>query len=117
LRQPEHVGAMHDQRVGVRNIQAGFHDSGRKQDVVFAVIEGGDDVFDQARWHLAMPDRNLHLRHILVEKILDARKVFDPRRDVECLAAAVALAQQRLADHQGIVGRDESSHRQPIDRG
>ena len=37
LRQPEHVGAVHDQRVGGRDIEAGLDDRGRKQDVVFAV--------------------------------------------------------------------------------
>ncbi len=63
-----------------------------------------------------MRDRDLHLRHILVEKILDAREIFDPRHHVEGLSAAVAFAQQRLADHQGIVRRDEGADREPIDR-
>ena len=36
--------------------------------------------------------------------------------DIERLAAAVALAQQRLAHHQRIERRDEGAHRQPVDR-
>ena len=36
--------------------------------------------------------------------------------DVERLAAAVALAQQRLAHHQRIERRHEGAHRQPVDR-
>ena len=63
-----------------------------------------------------MGDRDLHLRHVLVEKILDAGEILDPRHHVERLSAAIALAQQRLADHQGIVRRDEGAHREPIDR-
>ena len=64
-----------------------------------------------------MGDRDLHLRHVLVEEILDAGEVLDPRHDVERLSAAVAFAQQRLADHQGIVRRHEGAHREAIDRG
>ena len=40
LGEAEHVGAMHDQRVGVGDVEAGFDDRGREQDVVFAVVEG-----------------------------------------------------------------------------
>ena len=36
--------------------------------------------------------------------------------DVEGLAAAIVLAQQGLADHDRIEGRDIGAHRQPVDR-
>ena len=117
LRQPEHVGAVHDQRVGGRDIEPGLDDRGREQDVVFAVVERRHDVFDHGRRHLAVGDRDLHLRHVLVEEILDAGEVLDPRHHVERLPAAIAFAQQRLADHQGIVRRHEGAHREAIDRG
>ena len=116
LRQAEHVGAVHDQRVGGGDIEAGLDDRGREQDVVFAVVERRHDVLDHGRRHLAVRDRDLHLRHVLVEEILDAGEVLDPRHHVERLPAAIAFAQQRLADHQGIVRRHEGAHRQPIDR-
>ena len=64
-----------------------------------------------------MRERNLRLRHVLVEKVLHAREILDPRHHVERLTAAIAFAQQRLADHQRIVWRDEGADRQPIDRG
>ena len=54
--------------------------------------------------------------HVLVEKILDPGEILDPRHDIERLAAAIALAQQRLADHQGIVRRHEGTHREAVDR-
>ena len=94
LREPEHVGAVHDQRVGGGNIEAGFDDGGRQQDVVFAVVERRHDVLDHGRRHLAVRDRDLHLRHVLVEEILHAGEVLDARHHVERLAAAIALAQQ-----------------------
>jgi hypothetical protein len=42
-------------------------------------------------------------------------EVFDARADAKRLAAAIALAQQRLA-HDRIERRNEGAHRQPIDR-
>ena len=39
LRQAEHVGAVHDQGVRGRNIEAGFDDRGRQQHVELAVVE------------------------------------------------------------------------------
>ena len=54
---------------------------------------------------------------MLVEEILHAGEVLDPRRHVKRLAAAIAFAQQRLADHQRIVRRHKRAHREPIDRG
>ena len=42
LREPKHVGAMHDHRIGARNVEAGFDDRRRQQDIVLAVVEGAD---------------------------------------------------------------------------
>src|SRR5579872_7128701 len=42
LRKPEHVGAMHDHGVGAWNVEAGFDDRRRQEDVVLAVVEGAD---------------------------------------------------------------------------
>ena len=63
-----------------------------------------------------MRDRDLHLRHVLVEEILHLGEIVDARHHIERLAAAIALAQQRLADHQRIVRRDEGADREAIDR-
>ena len=43
-------------------------------------------------------------------------EILDARADIERLAAAIALAQQRLAHDQRIERRDEGAHRQPVDR-
>ena len=77
LRQAEHVGAVDDQRVGGRDVEAGLDDGGRQQHVVLAVVERRHDVLELGRRHLAVRDRDLHLRHVLVEELLDARR--DPR--------------------------------------
>jgi hypothetical protein len=57
--------------------------------------------------------RDLHLRHVLgAGTRLRSARSLDARHDVEALAAAIALAQQRLADRQRIERRDEGAHRQ-----
>ena len=68
LREAEHVGAMHDQRVGAGNVEAGFDDRGRQQDVVFAVVEGADLVLELGRRELAVGDDEFRLRHVLAQE-------------------------------------------------
>ena len=63
-----------------------------------------------------MGDRDTHLRNVLVEEILRAGEVLDTRTDIESLAAAIALAQQRLTYDQGIERRHEGANGKPIDR-
>ena len=116
LRQAEHVGAVHDQRVRGRDVEAGLDDRGREQHVVFAVVEGRHDVFQRGRRHLPVRDDDARFRHVLVEIGLHFGEIVDARRDVERLASAVALAQQRLAHNNRIKGRHEGAHREPVDR-
>ena len=116
LRQAEPVGAMHDQRIGGRNVEAGLDDGRRQQHVIFAVVEGRHDVVEHGRRHLAVRDRDAHLRNILVEKLLGARQILDARTHIERLPAAIFLAQQCLANRDWIEWRHESPHRQTIDR-
>ena len=52
----------------------------------------------------------------VAQEVADLGEIGDARHDIEALAAAIALAQQRLADHQRIEGRDEGAHRQAVDR-
>ena len=116
LGEAEHFGAMHDQRVGVGQVEAGFDDGGRQQHVVLAVVEGGHDVFQLARRQLAGGARERQLRHRLAQEVGDLVEVGDARGDVEALAAAVALAAQRVADDHRIERRDVGAHGEAIDR-
>ena len=94
LRQAEHVGAMHDQRVGGGDVEAAFHDVGGDQHVDLAVVERRHHVFQRGRRHLAVGHRRLYLRHRGLEKLLRLAKIGDARRDIEALPAAIMLAQQ-----------------------
>ena len=63
-----------------------------------------------------MGARDLQLRRRLGQELGHLVQVGDARHDVEGLAAAVALAPQRLADDHGIEGRDVGAHGEPVDR-
>ena len=116
LRQAEHVGAMDDHGVGARNVEAGFDDRGRQEDVVLAVVEGADLVLELARRHLAVGDDEFALGRVLAQERRRFVEVLDARADIERLSAAIALAQQRLADDQRVERRNEGAHREPVDR-
>ena len=91
LRQPEMVGVMHDQRVGVGDIEPGFDDGGRQQHVELAVVEIVHDVVEFARRHLAIGDDERHFRHMVAQELGDVRLILDPRHHIERLPAAIFL--------------------------
>ena len=116
LGEAEHVGAMHDQRVGARDVEAGLDDRGGEEDVVFAVVEGRHLVFEFGRRHLTVRDDDLGLRHRLAQEGLRLVELLDARADVEALAAAIALAEQGFAHQEFVERRNESAHGEPVDR-
>ncbi len=116
LRQTEAVGAVHDQRVGGRNVEPGLDDVGGDQQVELAVVERRHDLLQLLRRHPAVGDGDLHLGHQMVELLRELRLVLDPGADIEGLAAAVVLPQDRLAQHHGVGRQHEGAHRQAIDR-
>src|SRR3546814_14461072 len=63
LGKAEPVGAVDDQRVGARNIEARFDDRRRYQHVLFAVVKGAHPLLDLARRHLAVGDDIFDLGH------------------------------------------------------
>ena len=108
---------MDDQRIGARDVEARLDDRRRKQNVVLAVVEGADLVLELGRRHLPVRDDELRLRHVLAQERRRLVEILDARAHVERLAAAIALAQQRLAHDQRVERRDEGAHREPVDRG
>jgi hypothetical protein len=62
-----------------------------------------------------MGDRDAHFRHAAVEEGFGLRQLLDARAYVERLAAAEALAQQRLAHDQRIERRHRGTHGEAID--
>ena len=63
-----------------------------------------------------MRHRKFDLGRDLAQPLGNLVEIGDPRRDVEYLAAAVALAHDRLADRHRVIRHHERAHRQPVDR-
>src|SRR3546814_2886271 len=57
LGKAEHVGAVDDDGVGARDVEAGLHDVGRQQDVEATVGEGGHHVLQLGRRHAPVGER------------------------------------------------------------
>ena len=63
-----------------------------------------------------MGGAELDLRNMVAQEVCLLFDIGDARTDIEALAAAIMLAQQRLADDDGIEGRDIGADRQPVER-
>ena len=107
---------MDDHGVGGRDIKPAFHDGGGQQHIILAVIKGVHDVIEFPRRHLPVRHHGFYFRHIFFEEGIRVGEVRDARAHIKALAAAIALAQQRFADHHRIKRRDESAHSQPVHR-
>ena len=116
LGEPEHVCPVDDKRVRARDVEAAFDNRGREQHIIFALIEGGHDVFELARRHLSVGDDEGDFRHMRAEEILQLVEIGDARRHEKGLPATILFAQQRLAQCDGIFLGDVGAHRQAVDR-
>ena len=116
LGEPERVGVVDDDRVHVRDVEAGLDDRRADQDVGLARREVEHHLLEGSLVHLAVADDDPGLgqqRAQLVRLRLDR---LDPVVDEEDLAAAVQLAQDRLPDEAGRRLGDVGLDRQPIFR-
>ena len=103
--QAEAVGAVNDDGVGIRNIQAALDDGGGQQHVGLAVDELGHDLLQLVAVHLAVADDDAGVRQERAELLghgLDGHHAVVQEED---LAAAVQLALDGVADHALVVWR------------
>src|SRR5215213_2576023 len=115
LCQAEHVGAIHDKRIGGGDVEAGFYDGRRQEYVVFAVVEPGHDVLKFGRRQAAVRDSEPCFRHQGPDRRGDFTEIGNARHDEKALAAAIKLAQERFANDHGIEGRDVGSYSQAVE--
>ena len=122
LREAEQVGAVHDQRVRLRDVEARLDDRRRAQHVVVAAQELEHDPLELAVAHLAVRDPDPYLGHEapqLLGRLVDR---LDAVVQEERLAAPLELAADRLRDERLVpladvradglaVGRRRRDHR------
>ena len=97
LREAEAVGAVDDDRVGGRHVDAALDDRRAEQQVGALVVEVEHHLLEVALAHLAVADHDARLRHELRQLLRLLLDRLDAVVDEVHLAAAAQLAQAGLA--------------------
>ena len=114
LRQAVAVGAIDDDRVGVRNIETVFDDRRGQQHVELARDEVEHGALERVLVHLAVAHHDARFGNQPPHQVADRKDRFDTIVDEEDLAAAFELAANRPADHLLIEFDDVGLDRQAI---
>src|SRR5258706_1342995 len=113
LRKAELVGAIHDDGVGGRNVDAGFDDGRAQQDIEARLVEVAHHQFEFAFRHLAVCDTDARLRQQLREAFLHVTDGIDLVVQEVHLAAAFQFTQCGFTDESVADRGTESLDRQP----
>jgi len=116
LGQAQLVGAVDDDGIGARHVDAGLDDGRAHQQVEAAVVEVAHDPLQVALAHLAVGDLYAGLGHQgldLLRRVLDGLDLVVQEVD---LSAAVDLALAGLLDQRVAPGRDEGLDRMALHR-
>ena len=111
LAEAEQVGAVDDERVHRRHVDAALDDRGADEHVVLALPEVEHDLLERALVHLAVGDRDARLGHELADVRGDVLDVLHPVVHEEHLALAQQLAADRLGDGAVVVLADVGEDR------
>ena len=112
LREAELVGALHDDRVGGRDVDARLDDGRAEEQVVALLVELAHDVFELALAHLSVRDGDARFGNQcgeLLAAVLDRLHLVVQEVD---LAAALEFADDGLADEARLLGVHKGLDRQ-----
>jgi hypothetical protein len=98
LGEAERVRPVDEDRVGIRDIQAGFDDRRADEDVCRARRKREHHLLEHAFRHLPMPDHDPDIGQHRAQLLRLGLDRLDPVVDVEDLPAAIELAQDRVPD-------------------
>ena len=111
ITEAEPVGAVDDNGVGVRDIDAALDDGGGEQHIGFAVDEGGHHLLQFISFHLAVTHHDARLGHdalqFFLQRINGAHAVVQEKH----LTAPVQFALNGAADQFFIVISHDGFHR------
>ena len=114
LRQAEAVGAVHDDGVGGRDVDAGFDNGGAQQQVGTLLGEVAHHALQLALGQLAVADHDARLGQQLGERLAHVLDGVDFVVQKVHLPAALELAQHRLADDALAPALHKGLDRQPL---
>ena len=106
------IGALNDDGIGGRDIDAGFNNCRTDQHVKTLVMEIIHHPFQFAFAHLAVTDGNSRLRHQFRQTIRRFLNIFNIVIQIVNLTAAQDFTQDRLANHQRVIFADKGFYRQ-----
>src|SRR3954467_1039505 len=111
LGEPEQVGALDDQRVRLRDVDAGLDDARRDEHVGLAAQEAHHPLLELLLVELAVRDLERHVRAQAAQALGRLVDRLDAVVDEERLAVALLLPHQRLLDEVLVVLADVGLHR------
>ena len=114
LSQAEGVGTIHEDCIGVGDIETGFDDSRGQQHVRFLPVKFQHYGLHQAGVHLTMRNNDSRLRNQISQPSAGAFDSVDSVVNEEHLAAATQLTKNRLANESLSETRDLRANRQAI---
>ena len=110
----EAIGAIDDDGVGVRDIEAALDDRGGEEDVGLAVHEFGHDFFEFVGVHLAVSDEDARFGDEVTELGSDGVDIEHAIVEVKDLALAIHLTADGVANDALIVLSDDLLHGQAV---
>ena len=116
LGKSEKISAVHDQRVGGRNVEAGLDDVGGEQQIDLMVVKGPHHLFQLLCRHTAIGNPDLDFGHQRLQLVGELALILNPWTDVERLTAAIVLAQDCFPQDDRIGRQHKGAHGQSIDR-
>ncbi len=111
LRQAKGVGAVHNQRVGVGNVEAAFDDGGGKQNIQFAFAEIMHHLRKLTLVHLPVTHADTRFGDEFLQVHSHGVNGLNAIVDEKNLPAAFHFTQHRLPHNFGRVGADMCDHR------
>src|SRR3954470_7636026 len=111
LGEPEQVRALDDQRVRLRDVDAGLDDARRDEHVGLAAQEAHHPLLELLLVELAVRDLERHVRAQAAQALARLVDRLDAVVDEERLAVALLLPDQRLLDEVLVVLADVGLHR------
>src|SRR6185437_10403440 len=114
LCQSEHVGAIHEHRVRIRNVETRLHDHCRDEHVDLALYKTAHHFFQLALAHLAVANGNTCARHQPANVLRDCVDGLDAIVHEENLSAAVQLARDSFLYQRFVPRLYVGENRRPV---
>ena len=102
--QSESVGIIHDDGIGIGNIDSVLYDGSRKKQIIVVIDESHDDLLQFLRLHLSMPDSYAAVWHQFLDEQFQLGQFGDTVADEEHLTVTAHLKIDGIGNHRLVEG-------------